>query len=100
MELLARIAQLEARRGSANEDYRAFCQQLGVDGQQLATALQTLEGRVDQAAGKQLMADSVHELRTELNRVEQEAIRARQVIDQRLKGYETASAWTAEDLTT
>ena len=32
-ELLARIAQLEVQRGSANEDYRAFCQQLGVDGQ-------------------------------------------------------------------
>ena len=35
-ELLARIAQLEAQRGSADEDYRAFRQQLGVDGQQLA----------------------------------------------------------------
>ena len=52
-ELLARIAQLEVQRGSADEDYRAFCQQLGVDGQQLATALQTLEGRLDQAAGRQ-----------------------------------------------
>ena len=31
-ELLARIAQLEAQRGSTNEDYRAFRQQLGVDG--------------------------------------------------------------------
>ena len=31
-ELLAQIAQLEAQRGSANEDYRAFCQQRGVDG--------------------------------------------------------------------
>ena len=31
-ELLAQIAQLEAQRGSANEDYRAFHQQLGVDG--------------------------------------------------------------------
>ena len=51
-ELLARIAQLEAQRGSADEDYRAFRQQLGVDGQQLAKALQTLEGRVDQAVGK------------------------------------------------
>ena len=31
-ELLARIAQLEAQRGSVDEDYRAFRQQLGVDG--------------------------------------------------------------------
>ena len=31
-ELLAWIAQLEAQRGSADEDYRAFRQQLGVDG--------------------------------------------------------------------
>ena len=38
-ELLAQIAQLEAQRGSTDEDYRAFCQQLGVDGQQLAKAL-------------------------------------------------------------
>ena len=63
-ELLARIAQLEAQRGSADEDYRAFRQQLGVDGQQLAKALQTLEGRVDQAAGRQPISDSVHELKT------------------------------------
>ena len=60
-ELLARIAQLEAQRGFVDEDYRAFHQQLGVDGQQLAKALQTLEGRVDQAAGKQVILDSVHE---------------------------------------
>ena len=99
-ELLARIAQLEVQRGSADEDYRAFRQQLGVDGQQLATALQTLEGRLDQAAGRKSVSDSVYELKTEINRVEQEAIRARQVIDQRLKGYETAGAWTADDLTT
>ena len=52
-ELLTRIAQLEAQRGSVDEDYRAFRQQLGVDGQQLSKALRTLEGRVDQAAGKQ-----------------------------------------------
>ena len=31
-ELLAQIAQLEAQRGSTDEDYRAFCLQLGVDG--------------------------------------------------------------------
>ena len=91
-ELLARIAQLEAQRGSADEDYRAFRQQLGVDGQQLATALQTLEGKVDQAAGKQAVSNSMHEIKVEINRVEQEAIRARQVIDQRLKGYEAAGA--------
>ena len=46
-ELLGWIVQLEAQRGSTNEDCHAFCQQLGVDGQQLAKALQTLEGRVD-----------------------------------------------------
>ena len=71
VELLARIAQLEAQRGSADEDYRAFHQQLGVDGQQLAKALQTLEGRVDQAAGKQSRANSVHEIKAEMNGVEQ-----------------------------
>ena len=99
-ELLARIAHLEAQRGSADEDYRAFRQQLGVDGQQLAKALQKLEGRVDQAAGRQSVSDSVQELKTEINRVEQEAIQARQIIDQRLKGYEDAGAWTTEDLAT
>ena len=100
VELLARIAQLEAQRGSVDEDYRAFHQQLGVDGQQLAKALQTLEGRVDQAAGKQAVLDSVHELKGEINRVEHEALCARQVIDQRLKSFEAAGAWTTEDLTT
>ena len=38
-ELLAQIAQLEAQRGFADEDYHAFRQQLGVDGQQLEQAL-------------------------------------------------------------
>ena len=47
VELLARIAQLEAQRGSADEDYRAFRQQLGVDGQQLSKALQTVEGKAE-----------------------------------------------------
>ena len=75
-ELLARIAHLEAQRGTADEDYRAFRQQLGVDGQQLAKALQTLEGRVDQAAGRQSVSNSVQELKTEINRIEQEAIQA------------------------
>ena len=98
--LATSIAQLEAQRGSADEDYRAFRQQLGVDGQQLATALQTLEGRVDQAARRKSISDSMHELKTEINRVEQEAIRARQVIDQRLQGFEDAGAWTTKDLTT
>ena len=91
-ELLTWIAHLEAQRGSADEDYRAFCQQLGVDGQQLAKALQTLEGRVEQTAGKQAVYDNVHEMKAEINRVEQEAIRAFQIIDQRLKGYEDAGA--------
>ena len=75
-ELLAWIAQLEAQRGSADEDYRAFRQQLGMNGQQLVKALRTLEGRVDHAAGKQSVSDSVHEIKTEINRVEQEAIHA------------------------
>ena len=39
MELLAQIAQLEKQRGSADEDYQVFCQQLSVDGQHLAKAL-------------------------------------------------------------
>ena len=55
---------------------------------------------MDQAAGKQSVLDSVHELKVELNRVDHEALRACQVIDQRLKGYEDAGAWTREDLTT
>ena len=77
-----------------------FCQQLGVDGQQLANALQTLEGKVDQAARKQQVTDSVHEIKVKINHLEHEAIRTRQVLEQRLKGFETAGAWTTEDLTT
>ena len=53
---------------------------------------------MDQAAGRKLVSDNMHELKTESNRVEQEAIRARQVIDQRLKGFEDAGAWTTKDL--
>ena len=49
---------------------------------------------MEQAAGKQKMADNVHEIKTEINRVEHEAIRARQVLDQRLTGFERAGAWT------
>ena len=45
---------------------------------------------MDQAVGKESVLDSVHELKVEINRVEHEALRARQVIDQRLKGYEDA----------
>ena len=55
---------------------------------------------MDQVAGKQSVSDSVHEIKMEINYVEQEAIRARQVFDQRLKGYEEAGAWTTKDLTT
>ena len=55
---------------------------------------------MDQVAGRQSVSDTVHELKTEITRVEQEAIRARQVIDQRLQGFEDAGAWTREDLTT
>ena len=80
-ELLAQIAQLEAQRGSADEDYHVFCEQLGVDGQQLMKALQTLEGRVDQEAGKQFVFDSVHEIKVEINRIEHEAICACKVLE-------------------
>ena len=55
---------------------------------------------MDQAAGRQSVSDSVHELKREINHVEQEAIRACQVIDQRLRGFEDAGARTTKDLTT
>ena len=98
VELLTRIAQMEAQRGFANEYYRAFHQQLGMDSQQLAKALQTLEGRVDQAARKQSVSNSVDEIKVEINRMEHEAIRARKVLEQCLKGFEDAGAWTSDDL--
>ena len=63
-----------------------------MDGQQLAKALQTLEVRVDQAAGKQSISDSVHEIKVEINRGEHEAICACKVLEQRLKGIEDANA--------
>ena len=71
-----------------------------MDGQQLAKSLQTLEGRVDQAAGNQLVFDSVHDIKVEINQVEHEAIRARKVLEQRLQGIEDAGAWTSDDLAT
>ena len=42
----------------------------------------------------------MHKIKVEINRVEHGAIHAHQALDQRLKGFETASAWTTEDLTT
>ena len=36
----------------------------------------------------------MHEIKTEINCVEHEAIRARQVLGQRLQGFERAGAWT------
>ena len=36
----------------------------------------------------------MHEIKIEINRVEHEAIRARQLLDQRLQGFERAGAWT------
>ena len=48
-----------------------------MDGQQLSKALRTLEGRVDEAAGKQLVADHVYEIKVEMNHVEHDAICAR-----------------------
>ena len=99
MELLARIAQLEVQRGFAKEDYRAFCQQLSFDGQQLAKALRILEGRVNQAAVKQQVVDTMHEIKLEINQVEQEVIRACHVLKQRLKRFEIVRAWTNENLT-
>ena len=80
-KLLAQTAQLEAQRGSVDEDCRAFHQQLGIDGQQLVKALQTLEDRVDQAAGKQQVVDSVHEIKVEINHAEHDAICACQALE-------------------
>ena len=71
-----------------------------MDVQQLPKVLQTLEGRADQAAGKQQLSDSVHEIKVEINCVEHEAVRARQIIEQQLKGIEDAGAWTSDDLAT
>ena len=55
---------------------------------------------MDQAARKESVSDSVHEVKIEINRVEHEAIRACKVLEQRLKGIEDAGAWTNEDLAT
>ena len=35
-----------------------------------------------------------------MNRLEHDAVRARQVLEQRLKGFEDADAWTSKDLAT
>ena len=40
---------------------------------------------MDQAAVKQQVADSVHEIKVEINRVEHGAIRARQVLEPRME---------------
>ena len=41
---------------------------------------------------KQSVSDSVHEIKVEIKRVEHEAICARNVLEQRLKGIEDAGA--------
>ena len=42
----------------------------------------------------------MHLIKVEDNRVEHDVIRARQVLELCLKGFETAGAWTSEDLAT
>ena len=42
----------------------------------------------------------MHEIKVEINRVEHEVIRAHKVLEQRLKGFEDADAWTSDDLAT
>ena len=90
--MLAQIVTLKAQQGSAEEDFRVFRQQLGVDGQQLSKALLTLEGQVEHAVGKQQMMDELHQVRVEMNRIEHDAIQAHQGLDQRVKGFEEARA--------
>ena len=46
------------------------------------------------------MADHMYEIKVKVNHVEHDAIRARKVLEQRLKGIEDAGAWTSEDLAT
>ena len=41
----------------------------------------------------------MHDIKVEINHVEHDAIHARQVLEQRLKGFETTGAWTSHDLT-
>ena len=47
----------------------------------------------------QQVADSMHEIKVKINRVEHNAIRALQILEQPLKGFETAGAWTSDDPT-
>ena len=48
---------------------------------------------------KQQVVDNVHEIKVKINRVEHEMIRACQVLEQCLKGFEATTAWTSDDLT-
>ena len=40
----------------------------------------------------------MHEIKVEMNHVEHDKIRAHQVLEQCLKGLETARAWISDDL--
>ena len=44
------------------------------------------------------MADSMHEIKVEINRVEYDAIHAHRVLEHRPKGFEIAGVWTSDDL--
>ena len=41
----------------------------------------------------------MHEIKVHINHVEHDMIHVRQVLDQCLKGFERAGAWTSDDLT-
>lgn len=45
---------------------------------------------MEQAAVKEQVINSVHKIQVEINRVEHKAIGARKVLEQHLKGFETA----------
>ena len=47
---------------------------------------------MDRAVGKEQVLDSVHEIKAKINHMEHEAIRARKILEQRLKGFEEVGA--------
>ena len=49
---------------------------------------------MDQAAGKRQVLDELLDVKVEMNRVENNATRARQELERHVVGFEHAGAWT------
>ena len=60
---------METQHWATKDNYKTLCQQLGMEGMQLADGLQTMECKVDQIIRRQHVANELFEVKKESNRI-------------------------------